>query len=200
MPNYMNQEGEFRVQITEYGLKKRDSGAVCISCMAKVLDRWMPVTDDNDGYWESWVEHDVLVYGDFYIVLSKEKGNKPNTRQIESLVEYCGWDADFNSIQSNSWMPTPCRVSVKGDTYNNETRYKMSWLNSYDSTPSSQLGTVDSTTVKGLVTQHGSSLRAIAGNVTRNKPPAVSKPVAPPMVEPEEQAAAPVASDVPEYF
>jgi len=178
MPNYMNQEGDFRVLIDEYGVKERESGAICISTRAKVLDRWIPADGDQDGYWESWAEHDVVVYGDFYIILSNAKGNKLNDKQIESLVAYCGWNGALPSIHDGSWKPTPCRASVKGDEYNGETRYKMSWLSDYNSTPGG-MSNLDDTAIKRIEARHASAMRAIAGNVKRNTPPVDGPPAAP---------------------
>lgn len=178
MPNYMNQEGDFRVLFVEYGVKERESGAVCISICAKVLDRWMPAADDKDGFWESWAEHDVVVYGDFYIIL---KNGTLNDKQIESLIEYCGWNGDLSTIHSGSWVPTPCRTSVKGDTYNGETRYKMSWLNDYNSTLGG-MNNLDDAALKRIEAKHASAMRAIAGNVNRNAVPPNNGPVSAPVV------------------
>lgn len=190
MPNYMNQEGDFRVLITEYGAKERESGAICISTSAKVLARWMPAADDKDGYWESWKEHDVIVYGDFYIVLSREKGNKLNERQIESLVSFCGWDGTLSSINDGTWQPTPCRASVKANEWNNETFYKMSWLNDYESTPGG-MGVLDDAAIKRIEAKHATAMRAIAGNAVRNAAPTEDKPAPAPAPAPQQSASDP---------
>ena len=183
MPNYLNQEGDFRVQITEYGVKEQKSGAVCISAQARVLDRWIAATDDMDGYWESWAQYqEMFVMGDFYIVLSREKGNKLNDAQIQGLVEHCGWNGSLLSVNDGTWKPIPCRVSVEENTYKEKTYYKMSWLNAYDSTPTG-MGKLDDAAIKRIESKHASAMRAIAGNVKRNATPPTEKPPSPPPVD-----------------
>jgi len=193
MPNIMNQEGNFRVLIDEYEIKERESGALCISTRAKVIDRWIPPTNEADGYWEPWAEHDVVVYGDFYIVLSDAKANKINDKHVKALVEYAGWNGALPSIEDNTWVPTPCRVSVEGDTYNDETKYRMSWLYSFDSTPGGGKK-LDAATMTRLMAKHSASLRAIAGNVVRNKTAPTELPAA--TVPPAPAPPAPPTPDV----
>jgi hypothetical protein len=195
MPNYLQEEGDFRIQIVEYGVKERDSGAVCISTKAKILDRWIHATPDKDGYWESWATYDdVHVYGDFYIVLSRERGNKLNDTQITALVEYCGWSGTLSTVQDGSWQPTPCQASVESNTYKDKTNYKMSWLNAFGSSPA---GYIDNAAMKRIEAKHASAMRAIAGNVARNAEPPTGGPAPAPPAAPASPPPAPSPTPAP---
>ena len=195
----MNQEGDFRVQITEYYLSEKESGSVAIVADANVLDRWIPPTDVDDGCWEPWQQHNVVVRGSFYIVGTTAKGGKLNDKLIESLIQFCGWDGNMQSIHAGSWTPSPCRMSIEDNTYEGKTTYRMGWPSDFNSTPGGQR--LDDAAMKRIESKHASSLRAIAGNVKRNTVPTTDKPAPAPAVQqpaasPPQQSVAP-ADDIP---
>lgn len=181
MSNEMNQAGNFRVQITEYYLTEKESGSVAITAYANVLDRWMLPTDDVDGYWEPWQQHDVVVRGDFYIVGKIAKGGKLNDKLIEALIQFCGWDGNIQSIHSGSWQPVPCRMSVEDNTYEGKITYRMGWPADFNTAPGGQR--LNDAGMKRIESKHASAMRAIAGNVKRNAAPPTEKPPSPPPVD-----------------
>jgi hypothetical protein len=104
-----------------------------------------------------------------------------NEKQIEALVKCAGWDGNLSSLVDGSWTPTPLQVSVEEDTYKEQTRYRIAWLNPVDRTPGGgSLSNIDTSNVKALEARFGSPIRAIVGSAKRNAAPTTGKPPAPP--------------------
>lgn len=167
-----DREGSFRAEITEYGLKEADSGAVAVTIRVHLLEMY------SDGQWEDWRQYDVEAFGDVWIV-KKDNGGL-NAKAVESLMRHTGWNGDIDSIVHGTWQPTPCQVAIKADTYENVTRYRVSFINDYDRVPGA-VGNVTEDKAKQLASKFGPELRALYGNVARNgaAPAGGSKPQPP---------------------
>lgn len=162
----VNKEGSYRGQITSYGLFEADSGAVALKIEAQVVEVW------EDGEWKAYPQDaEVVALGSIWLI---KKDGSLNTPQIEALVGYCEWDGDLASLVRETWKPTPCSFVVNHDEYKGVERYKISWVNAFDSSPSSgAAGNVDDIRGGELALTHSAALRAIAGNVKRNANPVV---------------------------
>lgn len=168
----LDREGNFRIQIVEYALKEFDSGSVCVSMRATVLEQF----DEESKTWIDWRPYNRDVLGDVFIV--NKKGDLLE-KAIQSLVNFAGWDANFDAIANGRWQPTPCQCSVAENVYKDQTSFKINFINSYDWHPGGS-GGVSAEKAKELSNRFGSQLRALAGNVKRNAPPpAESKPTPP---------------------
>lgn len=170
----IDREGNFQVEITEYGLREMEapSQAVCVPIKATITAAW------NGEAWEDWRAYQVEASGDIWI--GKTDG-KTNDKQIEALIKHAGWDGSLAALIDKTFKPTPCSVTVTKDEYKGKVRYRISWLNAFDSVPGGSVSNVDADKVKGLEARFGQTLRALAGNVKRNAPPANgSRPPAPP--------------------
>lgn len=165
--------GNFRAEILDYGLKEMDSGAVAVSLHVLLTEMW-----DVDN-WIPWRDYDMEAFGDIWIV---KKDKKLNDRQVKALIECAGWDASLSSLTDGSWKPTPCQVEITRETYKNEDRYRISWVNDFNKTPGGgALSNVDANKLRELEARFGSPLRALQGNAKRNgSSPASSKPAPPP--------------------
>jgi len=178
----MDQEGNFRIQIMEYELKKSQKGATGIAITAKVLARWLLPSEKNpNGIWEPWEEYDVEVDGTLWIIGTTEKGEKINQRQAEAIMQSCGWNGSLDDVYNQKWKPTPCQCTVQENEYNGKTTYRINWVNTFDAVPGGGLDKVNANDIKSLTARYRSSLKALAGNVQRNaEPPATDKPTDPP--------------------
>lgn len=165
----IDREGTFRADIIEYGLKEQESGSVAVAIQVALLEQW-----NGDG-WDDWKDYGMEAFGDLWII---KKDGTLNQRQVEALVKHCGWDGSFGSIVDRTWSPSLCQVVIKADTYNDETRYKVSWVNDYEKRPG-QLGTIDPAKAKDLQVRYGADLRAIVGNAKVNSSKPFGKPAAP---------------------
>ena len=169
--------GHFRAEIIGYGIKKAESGAVAVTLHCKLTENW----DEQAEAWVPWVEFDMEVYGDVWVV---KKDGSLSDKQAQKLINFCGWNGSFASIADSTWKPTPCQIEVGREDYQGQTYYKIAWVNGFDSTPGQgNLGNVDAGGIKDLEARFGSPLRALAGNAKRNagatngnKPPAPPKP------------------------
>lgn len=167
-----DREGTFKARIESYGVKELESGAIAVSICAHLTDIW------NGETWEPWGDYQQEALGDLWIV---KKDSSINNNQVEALIKNAGWDGDIASIVDEKWNPTPCQVVVKADTYKDQTRFKIAFLNALDRAPGG-MGNVDSKKAKELQTRFGAQLRAIAGNAKRNgsAPAPATKPAVPP--------------------
>lgn len=163
-PFDIDRTGDFQAEITEYGLQKADSGSVGIRFKAKLTAMWNPETNG----WEDWTEFNAQAWGSSWIVKRDGTIHKP---AVEALVKYAGWDGNLKSVVENTWVPTACQVSIGSEVYNDQTQFRISFVNAFDRVPGANVGNVTSDALKELENRFGSSLRAVVGNVKRNTSP-----------------------------
>lgn len=172
MPQPLDREGDFRGRITDYGLRKYDSGAVAVAVQVAIDECW------NGESWDDWREFDVEAIGYINIV---KKDKTLNQGAAQSLIDCANWNGSLESIVNHTWDPSPVGVSVRANEYKGQTSYRVEFINAYDSEPGG-LGNVDAGIAKQLQMTHGAALRALAGNQARNsaspsgRPPAADGP------------------------
>lgn len=176
----VDRDGTFRAEITGFGLKEMESGAVSVAIAAR-LTGWFGAETGNEPQWYDFSMMNMEADGDFWIVGSREKGSKVNEHAARSLIQFAGWDGMFDSIQNQTWEPTPCQVVIKSEEYRGTKRRKIAFLNDYNRTPGANLSNVTPEKVKELSTRFGSQFRAIAGSIKRNGTMPSGAPSAPPM-------------------
>jgi hypothetical protein len=126
--------GSCRGQIIEYGLAEMDSGATAVNITARINEYW----DTDENVWtdcrtnKSGEAIELETEGAIWII---KKDGKINQSQAESLMQHAGWDGNMTSIENGSWKPTPCSFVVNKDTYKDESRFRISWLNDYNREP-----------------------------------------------------------------
>lgn len=169
----VDREGYFRGSISSFGLREiADSGAVCVSLQADVAEHW------NGESWDDWREYEMFAKGDLWII---KKDGSLNNSAVQSLLKNANWNGQLGSIVDGSWEPCDVQFQVQSDAYKNQTRYRLSFVNAYDSVPGGgATGNVDAEKLKALDARFGGQLRALAGNVKRNTTSAPSgKPATP---------------------
>lgn len=191
MSQLLEQEGVFRGEITSYELTKAKSGAVGVSLMVAIHDI------SYEGEWCDYREHDLQVPGDFWVV---GKDGTANEYAVDPLMEHAGWDGSFASLTGKTWKPRPVAVTVGRDEYKDQVRFKIDWLNQYDGEPGASRVSADD--AMALDMKFGSSMRAKAGNFTRNDSapsgkPAKSKPKSKPKAPPEPVTTGPPDEEIP---
>ncbi len=172
MSQPVDREGQFRGEITEYGLREADSGAVGVSFNVKLTAMWNREIDE----WEDWFAYEMEAPGCVWIV---GKDGKINQRGADSLIKFAGWNGDIESITAQTWAPTPIAVVVKAEEYKGVTTNKVAFVNDWNRTPGA-IGNVGQEKARELQTRFGSQFRALAGNVQRSSPPPASRPAPPP--------------------
>lgn len=165
-----DREGTFQAEIIEYGLKEFDSGSVAVTVKVLLHKLW----DVDSETWVDWLEYQMEAYGNLFVI---KKDKTLNTSQVEALVSHAGWDGNFDSIQNSTWEPKPVQVVIKADTYKDETRYQVAFVNDFERKPGG-LGTIDAAKAKELSVRYGGELRALAASAKMNatKPAAKPKP------------------------
>lgn len=172
MSQECDREGVFQAEITDYGLKDQESGAVAIPIRALLTGIW----NQEAQAFEPWAEYEMYASGDMYVV---KKDGSLNQGQVQSLTRNAGWDGTFTSIVDHTWQPTPVSVVVKADEYKGVTRYRIAFINAYDAVPG-QFGSIDPEKAKALQARFGGELRALTGNSKRNTDKPNGKPPTPP--------------------
>jgi hypothetical protein len=167
--NKINQGGNFRGLITEYGLRESPGGALMLAIRADLTEHY-----DGEA-WSDWGEYQVEAFGS--LVLIKKDGN-PNKSMIEAIVESTGWDGDIDSITDSAWIPTVCQMSIKGETYEGVERFNISWLSPFYAKVGG-LRTLSGDEAKKVATKYRAKIRAAAGQAS---PQAGSAP--PPPAQP----------------
>lgn len=179
MGNPVDREGNFRVEITDYGMReaKAPSKSVGVTLKCRLLE----IYDFDSEQWHAWAEYDQEADGAIWIV---GKDGDLNDKAVESLVVNAGWDGTIESIVEKTWKPTACQITTSENVYNGKTTFQIGFVNHYDSKPGG-MGAVSSEKAKQLSQKYGSSLRAVVGTMQTNssaapkgKPPA-PKPKAP---------------------
>lgn len=155
-------EGTFRGQIVSYGLHEAESGAKAVNLRVTVEEAWW--ADDEGVYaWRDWREYGFAVDGSIWVV---KKDGSLNENSVRSLMENAGWEANFRQLSEQTWEPRPIQFTVEEDTYKDELRYRIGFINAYDATPGG--GNVSPETARQLDDVYGGALRALAGTMTRN--------------------------------
>ncbi len=125
-----------------------------------------------DEYWhaesESWGKYDdnPEVSGIVWLI---GKNGKLNDSQSQRLMDYAGWNGDFDAFVDGSWKPTAVQVQAEISDFQGKQQCRIAWINQYDSIPGN--ATLNANAAKQLNAQYSSQLRAIRGNTTRNAAP-----------------------------
>ena len=188
MSQPIDREGTFRGRITSYGVYepgKDGSKSVAIGITVAIDEMFDRETEE----WQDWREYQLEAEGNVWII---KKDGSINQKTAEKFMATTGWNGDLASVANGTFEPRPCGISVERDEYRNEVRFRIAWVNDYDSTPGGG-GFADAERTKQLQSQFGNQLRAIAGNVKRNAPKPAGKPADPPKPAATEPAAEPPA-------
>lgn len=194
MSTDLDRDGDFRVECQEYGLFNAGSGSVAVNMKFRVLEQFNP----EIGEWDDWREYDVTVDGSFWIIKKPKEGQTNgdlNDRQIDALVQHCGWDAKLKSIAEGTWTPTNCQVNVRKDDYQSgrlkRDVFRAAFINGYDSTPGGGgLGNVTAEDAGALDAKWGAKMRAVAANAKAPQKPA-GKPLSPAKKTPAKETVPP---------
>ncbi len=178
--------GNFRARIIEFGLKKAsESESVAVALTVHLTEMW----DADTETWQKWDVYMMTAIGDMWII---KKDGTLNNRACESLVRCAGWDGTLESIAEKTWEPVDCQVKIGTDTYKGTTRFRIDFLNSFDSIPG-KFEELAADKVQNLSQRFGSAIRAIAGTARANSTPAPNGKPAKPKKAPAPPAPAPVA-------
>lgn len=164
----VDRPGTFRVHPIEWGVQDgKDSQSVAVVIKAEILEQF----DDEMKEWCDWRPYGMEATGYFYVI---KKDGSLNGQQIKSLKQATGWNGTFSALAPESGtVLEDCQFTVVQDTYQGKTRFKPSWINSWDANPErGTVGTADPTKLRDLDNRFGGKIRAEIGNVARNGAPA----------------------------
>jgi hypothetical protein len=204
MATELDRPGHFQVRCKDYTLAQFDSGAVGLQMVCRVLAQW----DDETKGWLDWVkgedgtEYDEITVEALIILVKKNDANGKsggiNEKQADALIEHCGWNGSFTSIESKEFQPTDFQLKVEEETYKNKTRYRGAWVNAFDAVPGGGgLAGISSDVAKRLQDQWGSSLRALASKAKDKAQKPGGKPTMPPKAKAPAPEPAATGGDIP---
>lgn len=184
----MDRVGDFRGEIIEYALSKsQKSQAVGVMIRVAVYEMWGLNEETNEMGWFDWRVANVVAVGQINLV--KADGSL-NERQVKDLATHAGWDGRLSSISAGTWHAKPIGFKVEEDEYEGRVRYRISWLNSYDATPSAFANACSAEDAALLEATYGAQLRALVGNTGRAPAPAKGPTAKAPASAPKAPAAA----------
>lgn len=134
---------------------KENSGSVAIGIQFLITAQLNGNNEWDD--WSAYEEHGITGY--FYVV---KRDGSVNVPTVDQLVWSLGWTGDLAEVHA---LPVPAKevqITVKEETYEGRTQFKVGWLNPGDFTPGPR-GASD-TEVKQLHARFGSLLRAAASS------------------------------------
>ena len=180
MSNPLQQAGTFRGVIYRYCFpdykRKEGSQSQAIRVTFQIQQAW----DADINEWVDWTEYDLEVESDLWVI---KKDGTINNIPTEALITHAGWNGDLTAIFDGTWQPRPCQIVVKCEvdpTLKYDDKYKIDYVNAWDSIPGSGNAVLDANQVKALASRYGSQFRALAASVKQNAaPPAGKNPVLP---------------------
>ncbi len=176
MSQQLDREGIFKARPVSWNVQDaKESKATAVSVQFEILSEW-----DGAGKWHDWTGYEPRhCYGSWWVV---KKDGGINVGAVQQLAASLGWSADLRDV----FGPPPnvvVQITVKGETYKEQTQYRATWMNLEDYEPRSG---ASQETVNGLQTRYGSLLRAAAAassgaapaarepNPAGNEPPPVT--------------------------
>jgi hypothetical protein len=172
----MDREGIFRGFVKSAVIREPKEGSQALA-VSLAIDVEAMRDQAAEGGWTDWRPYQCVAFGDFWII--KKDGNT-NDMAVEQLTRI-GWDGDLTKFDGETWKGTPCQFTTVADTYKDETRYKVQFLNAYDYAGGSPAG-LDTARLRQLEQKYGGKLRALCHKVgaaakqTPAKPPMPTKP------------------------
>jgi hypothetical protein len=182
MSQELDREGTFQGVIVEYWVRDTDkSKSIAVAYRARITAMY----DFEKEKWDDWSEFaEHLVEGSQWVI---GKEGQVHERAVKTLVEDAGWDGNFTSIIQQTWQPIPCQLVVKNEPFEGRDYFKVAFINSFDRIPGGGSVAAKADKVNELQALYGSQLKGLAGQFKRNaKPPASSKPSAPPPAKKQE--------------
>jgi hypothetical protein len=185
MTTQLDREGHFQVRCKDYTLAEFESGAVSLNMTCQVLAAWDAETES----WTSWAEYEeVEVEGAISLIKKKNPDGTAgglNEKQIDSLCENCGWNANMGELVAKSWKPNDFQAHVKKDEYKGRVSYKIAWINPLEATPGGNGLTPMATEAAQRLQDHfGPQLRALAAKAKEKQQKPAGKPTLPPKKAP----------------
>jgi len=124
-------------------------------------------------------EERMEIVGFFFL---ERKDGTLNEKTIESLKEVFGWDGrDPFWLQDSAaaLAEIPVQIILDWETWNNQQRIKLQWLNPYGSTGGGDVVQAGDEKRRAIGSRLGSKLRAFAGGALANAPAPTGRPQAP---------------------
>lgn len=145
----------------------------------------------KEGEWLDWTQFERTVEGFFNIVGKDGLVGPSQERNARDLVQHLGWSGDIMDIlEPERFLETAkdCCAVIEWNEYEGKRTLRVAWLTDDKfSGPG-----VSDDRKQAIANQHGSTFRALAGNVKRN---AVPQP--PPVMRPQPVPSPPQATGVP---
>lgn len=150
-----NREGIYKAEMMEYGLiESKDSSAVGIVVHAHLLDEW----DKAKEEWRDISDLGVEAEGAIWII---KKDGSVSHAAAESLINHANWDGSLLSVEQGSWQASKFCCTVKMETYKQETRFRIAFINSLNRQPNAGIGNVSHSRAMELDAKYGSALGSL---------------------------------------
>ena len=157
--------GTFKAKASSYGLMQGKDGSqsVWVSFNFQLLEYY----DENTKTWVPWSEYAESIFGKEII---RKKDGTLFQKGVENLCQVFDWNGNLEDWGKEGVIHMPVvQIVVEEETYKEQTRFVVAWINPLGG-GGGNFSNADDRVIAGLQANLGGELRAIAGNVKRNKP------------------------------
>lgn len=164
MANWIDRAGRFRGRIVEYNIDETRNGAIQLSIRAMLDEAW------NGQEWEDWRSYAMEAVG--YLTIIKKDGSA-NEHQCDALARHAGFSGRIEDLFGGTWVPQPCQLTTEEETRDNQTRYRIAWINGWDDAGKKQL---DPGKARELAAKYGGKVMAATADARASAPQLPSSP------------------------
>ena len=182
MPEIFDRVGTFRGRVMDHAVSETKNGFPQLVAKIEAVEYFDPETEE----WGDWSEYEMQITA--FLVLFASKGPCLNYDQCQKAF---GWGGEsFASLNDMDLSGVRFQFRVEDETYDNQTRRKVVWIDASDATPGQTLKKLDAKGLQALdgryAGQMGGKAKAPAGKPPTAAPKSPAKATAPtPAPEPE---------------
>jgi len=136
--------------------------------------------DEDSEQWVDWSEYEEKEITGYFVLFGGDGNPTLTAKQIQKAL---GWSGESFQDLNADFSEVPVQFRVEESTYNNETRLKVTWIDSADAEPGRSIQKLDNDAVKKLDAKYAAKLRKLSGGPTPK-----SVPAKPPVPKPETPA------------
>ena len=178
MGNMIDRVGTFRGYPVSSGMGASSGGFPQFLAKLEAAEYW----DAENEEWMDWTQYEEREITAYLVLMGKE--GKP-FKHCGQLMKALGWSGrTFAELNDTDYSEVPIQFRVEENTYKDNTRLQVAWVDHADAVPGRTVEKLDATGVKKLDAQFAKGLKALGGG------PVISKPSSKPAPAPKAAAKA----------
>lgn len=169
----INRTGTFRGVAIDSGMGETKNGYPQWVAQLQAAEYY----DEDTEQWVDWSEYEEKEISGYFVLFGGDGNPTLTAKQVQKAL---GWSGESFQDLNADFSEILIQFRVEESTYNNETRLKVTWIDSADAEPGRSIQKLDNDAVKKLDAKYAAKLRALSGG-----PKPKSVPGKPPVPKPE---------------